>query len=115
MKWHALIFWSAVLLAVFGLVSGLAADGLSSLSGFVIPVALFLVLYLLYKFPPRRYAGSGSRRQPKIKVKPSQKTLAKVAGMRKSQPPAGKRKTYPFRVIEGSKGKNEDEQLPRYH
>ncbi|MDT3427455.1 hypothetical protein J2Z22_003018 [Paenibacillus forsythiae] len=115
MKRHALIFWSAVLLAVFGVVSGLIEEGLRSLSGFIIPVALFLVLFLLYKFPPRRFAGSSRRRQSKIKVKPSQKTLAKVAGMRKSQPPAGKRKTYPFRVIEGSKGKNDDEQLPRYH
>ncbi|NGM81646.1 hypothetical protein G5B47_04380 [Paenibacillus sp. 7124] len=113
MKRHALIFWSAILLAVFGLVSGLAAEGLYSLRGFVIPVLLFLVLYLLYKFPPRRYAASG--RRSRIKVKPSQKTMAKVAGMRKSQPPAGKRKTYPFRVIEGSKGKNGEEQLPKYH
>ncbi|BCG60108.1 hypothetical protein [Paenibacillus sp. URB8-2] len=113
MKRHALIFWSAVVLAVFGLASGLARFGLSSLRGFIVPVVLFLVLYLLYKFPPRRFAASGSR--SKIKVKPSQKTLAKVAGMRKSQPPAGKRKTYPFRVIEGSKGKNEEEQLPKYH
>ncbi|MBY9081465.1 hypothetical protein KIH86_12200 [Paenibacillus sp. HN-1] len=114
MKRDAVIFWSAITLAAIGLVSGFLQRGLASLQGFIIPVVMILLLFLLYKYPPGRL-GAGRGRQHR-KVKPSQKTMAKVAGIRKSQPPtAAKRKTYPFRVIEGSKGKNDDEQLPKYH
>lgn len=113
MKRDAVVFWSAIVLAAFGLIWGFRLKGLASLSGFIIPAIMFLALFLLYKFPPGRYRKSGSRSN--VKVKPSPKTMAKVGGVRKSQPPAGKRKTYPFRVIEGSKGKNDDEQLPKYH
>ncbi|WP_410514681.1 hypothetical protein PaeBR_10025 [Paenibacillus sp. BR2-3] len=109
---HALIFWSAVLLAVIGLVNGVMTSGLRSLTSLIIPLVLGVLLYLLYKYPPRRFAKNGSR--SRTKVKPSQKTMAKVAGLRKTHASSGKRKSYPFQVIEGSKGKNDD-QLPKYH
>ena len=109
---HALIFWSAVLLAVIGLVDGVVNYGLRSLTSLIVPLLLCVVLFLLYKYPPRGFANNSSR--SKTKVKPSAKTMAKVAGLRKSTATSGKRKSYPFQVIEGSKGKNED-QLPKYH
>ena len=109
---HALIFWSAVLLAVIGLVDGFVRYGFSSLTRLIIPLVLCAVLYLLYKYPPRRFANNNSRSKTKVKASP--KTMAKVAGLRKSHTSAGKRKSYPFQVIEGSKGKNDD-QLPKYH
>ncbi|WP_425495255.1 hypothetical protein [Paenibacillus tengchongensis] len=71
------------------------------------------VIFYAYRIAPRsRVRGPGGK---KIKVKPSQKTMAKVASARKGQPAPPKRKSYPFQVIEGSKGKNDDDQLPKYH
>jgi len=112
MNRHALIFWSAVLLAVFGLVDGLVNYGLRSLSGLIVPLIMVVLFFLLYKYSTRGMTNRGVR--SKAKVKPSQKTMAKVAGLRKTQASSGKRKSYPFQVIEGSKGKNDD-QLPKYH
>ena len=109
---HALIFWSAVLLAVIGLVDGVMRYGLSSLTSLMVPLILCVVIFLLYKYPPRRFANNSNR--SRTKVKPSAKTMAKVAGLRKSQASSGKRKSYPFQVIEGNKGKNDDN-LPKYH
>ncbi|GGF77011.1 hypothetical protein GCM10010912_22640 [Paenibacillus albidus] len=109
---HALIFWISVTLAVIGLVTGVMNYGLGSLSFLIFPLLLIGVLFYAYRIAPGRSPRGGGS---KVKVKPSQKTMAKVAGLRKTQTPAsGKRKTYPFQVIEGSKGKN-DEQLPKYH
>ncbi|MNH41940.1 hypothetical protein D3C79_1035350 [compost metagenome] len=72
---------------------------------------LFALLIYAYRLTQKKPNGPGGSRP---KVKPSQKTMAKVAGVRKTQAAPGKRKTYPFQVIEGSKGKN-DEHLPKYH
>ncbi|NUU62578.1 hypothetical protein [Paenibacillus agri] len=110
MNRHALIFWSAILLAAFGLVYSIIDSDWGALSELIIPVLLIAVIYYFFK----KRAFSGSPRGSKIKVKPSQKTMAKVAGIRKSQASPGKRKSYPFQVIEGSKGKNDDH-LPKYH
>ncbi|UQZ32558.1 hypothetical protein C2I18_02695 [Paenibacillus sp. PK3_47] len=110
---HALIFWISVCLAVFGVVSGIMLYGFEWLFWEILPIALMFGLLLLgYKLimKDRRRGPGGSR----TKVKPSQKTMSKVAGVRKAQPAPGKRKTYPFQVIEGSKGKNDD-QYPKYH
>jgi len=109
---HALIVWSAVLLAVIGLVEGFRDRGWASLTSLIFPLVLLAIVFYAYRLSA---GGNRSRSsQSKIKVKPSQKTMAKVAGMRKTQGTAGKRKSYPFQVIEGSKGKNDD-QLPKYH
>ncbi|MFC3745689.1 hypothetical protein [Paenibacillus sp. GCM10012306] len=113
MKRHALIFWSAILLAAFGVVNAIIDSNWRALSELIIPVLLIAVIYYFFK---KRSYGGGTRGS-KIKVKPSQKTMAKVAGAtgaRKSQASPGKRKSYPFQVIEGSKGKNDDH-LPKYH
>ena len=65
----------------------------------MIPLIIVAVVYVLYKFPPRRL-----NKRPK--VKPSKRTAAKLAAKhstaRKSNP-AAKRKQYPFQVIDGQK------------
>ncbi len=109
---HALIFWIAVSLAVLGLVTGIMDYGLGWLFWTMLPTLLLCALLIYaYRLMQKKPNGPG-RSSPK--VKPSQKTMAKVAGVRKTQAAPGKRKTYPFQVIEGSKGKN-DEHLPKYH
>ncbi|QSF43632.1 hypothetical protein [Paenibacillus tianjinensis] len=109
---HALIFWIAVSLAVLGLVTGIMDYGLGWLFWTLLPTLLLCALLIYaYRLTLKTPNGPGRSRP---KVKPSQKTMAKVAGVRKTQAAPGKRKTYPFQVIEGSKGKN-DEHLPKYH
>ncbi|KWX70778.1 hypothetical protein [Paenibacillus jilunlii] len=110
---HALIFWISVALAVLGLVTRFMLVGFGALTSLIIPLLLLgIVFYANRSFKAGYGRGSG---RSQTKVIPSQKTMAKVAGLRKTQSAApGKRKTYPFQVIEGSKGKN-DEQLPKYH
>ncbi|MEC0132823.1 MULTISPECIES: hypothetical protein [Paenibacillus] len=109
---HALIFWISVIFAIFGFVIGVLTEPFYTLSKLILPLVLLAIIYYAYKMGPGKYARSsnGSR----IKVKPSQKTMTKVAGIRKTQAAPGKRKSYPFQVIEGNKGKNDD-QLPKYH
>lgn len=109
---HALIFWITVSLAVLGFVKGILTFPFATLSGLIFPLVLIAIVIYAYKMGPGKYARG--RSGSKVKVKPSQKTLSKVAAVRKSQSPSGKRKSYPFQVIEGSKGKNDD-QLPKYH
>lgn len=109
---HALIFWITTLLAVWGLAVDIMARGLMALSFFIFPLILLALLYYAYKVVPGRMGGGPGR--PRTKVKPSAKTMAKVAGIRKTSGSPGKRKSYPFQVIEGSKGKSDD-QLPKYH
>ncbi|MRN53573.1 hypothetical protein [Paenibacillus monticola] len=111
---HALIFWSAVALAIVGFLTGLLDQGIGSLRNLLFPLLLLAVVFYAYKIAPARSARSTSSSGSKTQVKPSQKTMAKVAGKRKGQGTSGKRKSYPFQVIEGSKGKN-DENLPKYH
>lgn len=79
----------------------------------IIPLIIVGIVYLLYRFPPRRLS-----KRPK--VKPSKRTAAKVATqnqpLRKNSH-QGKRKQYPFQVIEGQKGKSGDssDDVPKYH
>ncbi|NQX44996.1 hypothetical protein HQN87_06610 [Paenibacillus tritici] len=109
---HALIFWITTALAVWGLVVDLMVRGIAALSFFIFPLVLLALLYYAYKVAPGRMGGGPGR--PRTKIKPSAKTMSKVAGIRKTQGVPSKRKSYPFQVIEGSKGKNDD-QLPKYH
>lgn len=109
---HALIFWISIVLAVWGLVTDFMAVGLRALTPLILPLVLLGLVYYAYKAGAQN--AQRGRSGTKMKVKPSQKTMSKVAGVRKSGPAAGKRKSYPFQVIEGSKGKNEDN-LPKYH
>ncbi|MGO4527518.1 hypothetical protein AB4Z30_00445 [Paenibacillus sp. 2TAF8] len=112
MNKQAIVFWVVVVLASFGIISFLTRASLSSI---LIPLIVFGVVFLLYKYPPARW----SRKAKTPKIKPSAKTMAKVnaqhhANARKSSS-SKKRKDYPFQVIQGQKGKNNDEDIPKYH
>ncbi|KUP21387.1 hypothetical protein [Paenibacillus sp. DMB5] len=110
---HALIFWISVILGVYGLVYGVTNFGFWWLFMQLLPTLILVgLLVFAYRLAMKGPSYGSGRSRPK--VKPSQKTMAKVAGVRKTQTAPGKRKTYPFQVIEGSKGKNDD-QLPKYH
>jgi hypothetical protein len=103
---HAVIFWTVMVLAAAGLVDSLMRNWLSLL----IPIVLIALVYILYKYPPGRV-----RKAPKIK--PSAKTEAKMAEARRrasSSPTGNKRKNYPFQVIDGQKGKQDDD-YPKFH
>lgn len=80
-------------------VIGIVSQTISNPYQLLIPVVVFGVIYVLYKFPP-----GGVR----TKAKPRYKTQS-----RKEQPAKSKqRKHMPFRVIEGGK---DDDNLPKYH
>jgi hypothetical protein len=106
MNRHAVIFWLTLALGAWGIVDMVLRGNWSFLISLLIPVIIFAVIFLLYKYPP-------GRRNRSPKIKPSARTMAKTANARKQQT-TGKRKTYPFHVIEGHKGKSEEEQ-PKYH
>lgn len=98
--------------------------------GWLIPLGIVAVVAALYFLLPnsRRPGGfrSGGGKQPKIK--PSARTQEKLARMsssggaakpaasrgNKPAPAAKKRKNYPFQVIEGRKGKDDDN-IPKFH
>lgn len=109
MKRHAIIFWTVMIFAAVGLVDSLLRNWIT----FLIPAALIVLVYVLYKYPPKRY-GKGP------KIKPSAKTASKMAAANRRSSSSftpssgGKRKHYPFQVIEGQKGKNDNDQ-PKYH
>ncbi|MFS0854777.1 MULTISPECIES: hypothetical protein [Paenibacillus] len=110
MKKQAIIFWTFIALAAIGILTRLGSGGISQI---IIPLVVFGVVFLLYKYPPRRWA----RKTSSPKIKPSAKTMAKVnaqSGARKSSGSSKKRKDYPFQVIQGQKGKS-DEDVPKYH
>ncbi|CAM3310843.1 MULTISPECIES: potassium/proton antiporter family protein [Paenibacillus] len=110
MRRHAIIFWTAIGLAAVGVLGLLISP--STRMMVLIPAIIVAIVYVLYKFPPRRF-----NKRPK--VKPSKRTAAKLA--RKSQParktsPSATRKQYPFQVIDGQKGKSDpSDDLPKYH
>ncbi|MDP4096760.1 hypothetical protein OIN60_08240 [Paenibacillus sp. P96] len=106
MNKQAIVFWGFIALAVLGMAASIIRGDYSTLSVLLIPLIVFGVVLLLYKFPPRRGVKTP-------KIKPSAKTMAKTTGGRK-QTSAKKRKEYPFYVIEGQKGKNNDD-MPKYH
>ncbi|MEF2964473.1 hypothetical protein V3851_01410 [Paenibacillus sp. M1] len=108
MRKQGVLFWIVIAFALLGIINGLFGRGPLELATIIIPLIIVGVVFLLYKFPPRKY-----RRQKAPKIKPSARTMAKVAAERRTASGA-KRKSYPFRVIEGQKGKNEDD-LPKYH
>ncbi|OMF30686.1 hypothetical protein [Paenibacillus peoriae] len=106
MNRHAVIFWLTLALGAYGIVDMLWRGSWGFLMSLLIPVLVFAVIFLLYKYLP-------GQRNRTPKIIPSVRTMAKTANARKQQT-TGKRKAYPFHVIEGSKGKNEEEQ-PKYH
>lgn len=111
MKKQSILLWILGILSVIGILAGLFGYSPIRLMDFLIPVILIAVVFVLYKFPP----GQARKRNPKIK--PSARTMAKVAqAKRKNTSASKKRKTYPFQVIEGNKGKkSDDDDVPKYH
>lgn len=107
MKKQAILFWSVIGLAAFGVINSFFGKGQLNWTSLLIPAILVGIVVWLYKFPPRKYRV----RHPK--VKPSARTMAKLAAEQR-QSTGQKRKHYPFQVIEGNKGKN-DEDIPKYH
>ncbi|GIP51980.1 MULTISPECIES: hypothetical protein [Paenibacillus] len=107
MKKQAILFWIVIALAVFNILDGLFGKRSLNLGSVLVPLVLVAIVFLLYKYPPRKYKKTAP------KIKPSARTMAKVAAERRPAT-GGKRKTYPFQVIEGQKGKNDDD-LPKYH
>lgn len=108
MRKQGIMFWIIVLLVAFYIIDGLFIKHQIEWSSIIVPVAVFGIVFLLYIYPPKKY-----RKAQQPKIKPSARTMAKVAAERKN-PRTEKRKTYPFQVIEGNKGKNDDD-LPKYH
>jgi hypothetical protein len=86
-------------LAGLGILVQFAADPTSIL----IPLIVFGVIFLLWKFPPRTWKHGGPFRNPQGR------TRTKTASS------AGKSRRAKFRVIEGNKGKPRDEEPPPYH
>ncbi|MCP1185489.1 hypothetical protein [Paenibacillus sp. 1781tsa1] len=110
MNKQAILFWTFIALAAVGVLTWL---GNASPSRIIIPLVVFGAVFLLYKYPPRRWASKA--KLPKIK--PSARTMAKVnaqSSARKSSGSSKKRKDYPFQVIQGQKGKS-DEDIPKFH
>ncbi|AJY77277.1 hypothetical protein [Paenibacillus beijingensis] len=86
------------------IVLGLAAIGvffqlLQHPSTMIIPVVVFGLIFILYKFPP-----ASLRSRPKVKQP--------VKQAKTQQKPKPRSKTVPFRVIEGGK---DDDSMPKYH
>ncbi|WP_409346426.1 hypothetical protein [Paenibacillus sp. MBLB4367] len=78
-----------VLLAI-GLLSGLVNNP----GRYVIPFAVFAIVFLLYKFPPSSFKRKSFGPTFKMKPKPPKKNVT-------------------FRVIQGSK--RDDDEPPKYH
>ncbi|CAM2810198.1 hypothetical protein PASE110613_02005 [Paenibacillus sediminis] len=109
MRMQAIICWIIIGLAALGLVTSFY-DG-SFWMNLIVPFLVFGVVWLLYRYPTRGYRTT-LRKTPK--VKPSSRTMEKVSASRSK--PSSKRKSYPFQVIDGHKGKRDsDDQLPKYH
>lgn len=93
-----------IMYVIFGLIAvGILSRLFHSPQGFIIPIAVFGIVFLLYKFPPKRYRrGSSSVRSQR---NPADKSKPRTKGKRNN----------PFRVIEGHKGKDDDTDPPPYH
>ena len=111
MNKQAILFWTFITLAAVGVIALLSRGGISQI---VIPLIVLGGVFLLYKYPPPRW-----RRKSTPKVKPSARTMAKVNAQQSSTKKSTsgsskKRKGYPFQVIQGQKGKS-DEEIPKFH
>lgn len=109
MKRQSIFTWAIIILAVLGLLNDVL-NGFILLQSLFIPVLVFVVVFLLFKF------YQPGRMKQKTKVIPSRKTMDKVAGIKKGPASSSskKNKNYPFQVIEGKKGKDDDK-MPKYH
>ncbi|MBW7453819.1 hypothetical protein ACFOLF_05950 [Paenibacillus sepulcri] len=91
---------SPMLIIILALVViGLVSQSFTSPIQLIIPIAVFGVIFLLYKFPP-----GGART-----AKPRSRTIPR-RDQQQGKPRT--KKAMPFRVIEGGK---DDDNLPKYH
>ncbi|NOU97697.1 hypothetical protein GC093_31375 [Paenibacillus sp. LMG 31456] len=81
------------------IILGLALIGLASKAlSLIIPIAVFAVIFLLYKFPPSTWGRSGRTKQgPKNFSRTKEKRSRNAT----------------FRVIDGNKGSSDEP--PKYH
>lgn len=91
----------AVMLTLIAI--GIVATFRESPGMLLIPAVVFGIVFLLYKFPPDRFRKRNFR-APRPPARDRRKTGAGAAS---------RRKTVPFRVIEGGRG--DDEDRPGYH
>ncbi|WP_019004533.1 hypothetical protein [Cohnella laeviribosi] len=101
--WHYLI----LVLLVIGLMDSIL-NGIST-GRLLIPLVLVAVVFLLYKFPPNRWRSKSSEaaRFREAAIKSQRRHPPRQTGK-------SKRKSFPFKVIEGSKNRD-DEPRPPYH
>ncbi|WP_152425972.1 hypothetical protein [Paenibacillus shenyangensis] len=123
-----IIFVVMILLAVIGLASSIYRmifmPATFNWGGLIVTVVILAIAFMLLR---SSRTTVGMSKQPKIK--PSARTMAKLksqqsqyktssksAPFAKSTPsPSGKpKKNYPFQVIQGNKGKD-DEDVPKFH
>ncbi|MDC0760010.1 hypothetical protein POF51_04825 [Brevibacillus sp. AG] len=97
-----------IVLAIYGFLITLINDPVSTIIILGLSVVLFLVVrnYLQTGSFFSQGAGSGKPRQPKVKVKPK----PSIGRQAVKKQPTTPRKDHPFRVIEGSKGKQKEKQ-----
>ncbi|SFB20440.1 hypothetical protein SAMN05216312_104421 [Cohnella sp. OV330] len=99
--------WFVVVLALVAI--GIASSILNGGQALIIPVVLIAIVWILYKFPPNRWARGGAPRSD------YQRAAAQSKKRQQAKETAAKprRSPSPFRVIEGSKGR--DDEPPTYH
>ncbi len=84
---------------IFSLIAiGIFASIIQSINSYLIPIAVFGIIFLLYKFPPNRWTGpQGTNKTSSYKVNSREK-----------------KKPSPFRVIQGNKNLSDDDP-PKFH
>lgn len=120
-----IVFGVAILLGVVGLYLEIfqmvTSPATYNWANLIVPLILIGVLFLIL----RSASGLPGRTQRGPKVKPSARTMAKMNGSQKgnykttSSRPSNSnqpkpKKNYPFQVIQGNKGKD-DEEAPKFH
>ncbi|WP_027093783.1 hypothetical protein [Cohnella thermotolerans] len=101
---------SAILFVLFAI--GVVEQIRQGARTLLIPVVLIAIVFLLYKFPPRRFrASSDAARFRKAAAKSRQRRP--VRETRPGPADKSKRRNAPFRVIEGNKKR--DDEPPTYH
>lgn len=96
----------SVLIVGFLVVLGIGYRFMTRPSDLLIPIIVFGVIFLLWKYPPQTWKGRGpwSGSSPKRPGKSSPTAQSKAAKRAK------------FRVIQGNKGRHDDdEDTPKYH
>lgn len=105
---HTISFTVIMGFACIGLLYSIFFEPSLFFSQLIIPVIVCAVVFVLYRLSP------GQRRHPVIKRSARTEAQVRKTSVRASD--RAKRKTVPFRVIEGSKGKNDaDDSLPKFH